>query len=297
MTRISARVACCAFVSFAAVTSGAHAAANPMGLAYKYTTNVALYAKPTGMIITGRCNRYDPAFANVRAKGGEVLAYVIPVSRPDHPVCKADTAFYMNDLGAVPLWPYPSYGQRSNWGNTRMTDMRPGSKWILHVVAYVEKLMREGKVDGVFLDSVGARPWSQLAEYSSWSTTEKNAWTDGNVDLVRRIDAKRRAIRPGFIIVNNNVWDRGDSRGFVGERYVDGIMLEQPKGMSKYHQNYMKRAFGNLGHRRTIVLTNTRAEAVAWSKIPGVTHVGAQPDGSFTYPPTPVVSFKRLDDR
>ncbi len=297
MTRISARVACCAFVLFAAFTSGAHAAANPMGLAYKTTTNVSLYAKPTGLIVAGRCNRYDPAFANVRAKGGEVLAYLVPVARPDHPVCALDTAFYMNNLGAVPLWPYPTYGQRSAWANTRMTDMRPGSKWILHVVAYVEKLMRENKVDGVFLDAVGARTWSSLANWGSWSTAEKNAYTDGAVDLVRRLDAKRRAIRPSFIIVNNSLWDRGDSRGLVGERYVDGVMLEQPKGMSLYHQNYMKHAFSNLGHRRNMVLTNTREEAIAWSKIPGVTHVGAQRDGTFAYPPTPVVSFKALDDR
>ena len=40
----------------------------------------------------------------------------------------------MNNYGAVPLWPYPSYGQRSIWADTNMTDMRPGSKWILCVV-------------------------------------------------------------------------------------------------------------------------------------------------------------------
>jgi hypothetical protein len=299
MTRISARVACCAFVSFAAFASGAHAAANPMGLAYRYTTNVSLYAKPTGLVIAGRCNRYDSAFANVRSKGGEVLAYLVPTARPDHTVCALDTQFYMNNLGAVPLWPYPSYGQRSIYANTRLPDMRAGSKWILHVVAYVEKLMRENKVDGVFLDAVGARPYSSISNWDSWSTTEKNAYTAGIVDLVRRLDAKRRAIRPSFIIVNNGKWDRrdGNTIGFAGERYVDGIMMEQPAAMNAYHLNTIKRTFSNLGHRRTIVLTNTREEAIAWSKVSGVTHVGAQRDGTFAYPPTPVVSFKTLYDR
>jgi len=36
---------------------------NPLGFAYKSVTGVADYGKPTGMVITGRCNRYDPAFA------------------------------------------------------------------------------------------------------------------------------------------------------------------------------------------------------------------------------------------
>ncbi|MGH8178347.1 MAG: hypothetical protein ACREV5_18980 [Steroidobacter sp.] len=292
MFQLALRAGCGLFISFTALVGSAEAA-NPMGVAYKSTTNVALYGKPTGMVVTGRCNRNDAAFAEVRRKGGEVLAYIIPSTRPDHYVCALDEGFFMNDRGAVPLWPYPTYGQRSNRANTRFTDMRPGSRWILHVVAYVERLMREGKVDGVFLDQIGARPWGQLAEYGSWSTAEKNAWTNGNVDLVRRLDAKRRAIRPGFIIVNNNIWDRGGSGGLTGERYVDGIMLEQPQGFSKYHTNYVKKPFSNLGHRRMIVLTNTREEALRWAKIPGVTHVGAQRDSQFAYPPVPVIPFHR----
>ncbi len=74
---------------------------------------------------------------------------------------------------------------------------------------YVEGLMREGKVDGVFLDAVGIRPWASLAEWNSWPQSEKNAFAAGNVDLVRRLDARRRAIKPDFIIVSNNVWEAG----------------------------------------------------------------------------------------
>ena len=94
-----------------------------------------------------------------------------------------------------------------------MTDMRPGSAWIQHVVSYIGKLMREGKVDGVFLDNVGARTWMPLAEWKTWPLKEQNLYTDGQVDLVRRLDALRRQIKPSFIIVNNSVWDRGDTRG------------------------------------------------------------------------------------
>lgn len=277
----------------ATVFAGAAQAANPGGLAFKYTTNVSLYGKPTGLMVAGRCNRYDPAFATMRSKGGEVLAYLNAASRPDNWVCALDNSYYLN--GAVPLWPYPSYGQRSIWPGTHMTDMRPGSKWILYVVSYIENLMRERKVDGVFLDTVGARPWG-ISGWSTWSQTEKNIWTDGCIDLVRRLDAKRRAINPNFILINNNIWDRGDSRGLPGEQYVDGVSIEHPTlWLTQYHRNYVAHNFGNLGHRRVLVIARSADEARAWAGVKGVTHVSSQM--TYPYPTVPPVSFTRLTDR
>jgi hypothetical protein len=287
--------ACSLFVTFAAGT--ASAAPNPMGVAFANTTNVSLYAKPTGLLVTGRCNFNDAAFANARKKGAEVLRYLNAVERPNSPVCSADTQFYMGSLSKVPLWPYPKYGTRVNYPTGKMTDMRPGSKWILHVVSYVEKMMREGKVDGVFLDTVGARPWNKNTNYGSWSTAEKNAWTDGAIDLVRRLDAKRRAINPYFLIINNNVWDRGDARGLAGEKYVDGVMLEHAKASSKWHHKYAAKKFGNLGQRRLLILAYGTAEARAWAKIPGVTHVSDQTTPQYRHPNKPMVPFSYLGDR
>jgi hypothetical protein len=279
------------------VFAGTAQAANPMGLAYSSTTNVSLYGKSTGVMVTGRCNRYNSAFATVRSKGGEVLAYLNPTARPDHYVCALDTGFYMNNLGAVPLWPYPSYGQRFAWSGTNFTDIRPGSKWILWVVSYVEKLMREGKVDGVFLDNVGARPWGQ-SQWNNWPQWEKDAWTDGNIDLVRRLDAKRRAIKPNFLIVNNNNWARGDTRGYAGEKYVDGICLEHPTlWVTAYHKALAGKAYSNLGHRRVIVVARSVDEARAWAGVKGVTHVSSQATGTYGNPPVPPVGFATLNDR
>jgi hypothetical protein len=291
--------ACALFVSFTAGVSTASAAANPLGIAFKSTTNSGLYAKPTGMLITGRCNPYATAFADARRKGAEVLMYLNPMERPNKASCPLDAKFYLNDINDVPLWPYPSYGVRFKYPNSLMTDMRAGSKWILHVVSYVERIMREGKHDGIFLDSIGARPWGALSNYGNWSTTEKNAWTAGNVDLVRRLDAKRRAINPNFLIINNNVWDRGDGNtlGLAGEKYVDGIMLEHPRVGSAWHISYVAKAFGNLGQRRVLVIANTAAEARTWASRKGVTHVSGQTTAQYTYPLTPPVSFSYLGDR
>jgi hypothetical protein len=281
--------------SVAATTANA---ANPTGIAFATETNVPLYAKPTGMLITGRCNRYDSAFMAARSKGAEVLAYLNAANRPDNHVCTMDRGFYMNDYGAVPLWPYPSYGQRSIFANTHMADLRKGSKWSNYVVAYVEKLMRERKVDGVFLDTLGARPWG-ISNWTNWPKWEKDAWTNGAVDLVRRIDAKRRAINPNFIVINNNIWARSDKStlGLAGEKYVDGVVIEHPDGVTAYHKAYVGKTFSNLGHRRVLVVGRTTTDARAWALVKGVTHVSNQATSHYGYPTVPPVGFKALTDR
>ncbi|MET0657634.1 MAG: hypothetical protein ABW110_05685, partial [Steroidobacteraceae bacterium] len=289
-----AYAALCCLLSVAFAVPATTFAANPAGIAFNSSlTNVSLYGKATGLLIAGRCNRYDDVFATARANGAEVLAYLNAVERPDKPVCALDQAFYMNNYGAVPLWPYPTYGQRQQWGGNRMTDIRAGSPWVLWVVEYVSNLMREGKVDGVFLDVVGARPWGAIVQWEGWSDAEKNAWTDGNIDLVRRLDEARRAINPKFIIMNNNVWDRGDTRGLTGEQYVDGVSIEHPQlGGPPWHKNYAQKAFSDLGHRRVLVIARNTADARLWSSVPGVSHVSDQM--YYGYPTLPPVGFDPL---
>jgi hypothetical protein len=288
--------ACPLLLSLAATS--ANAATNPAGIAFSKETNVSLYGKPTGLLITGRCNRYEPEFAAARSKGAEVLAYLNAASRPDAHVCALDKGFYMGNYGAVPLWPYPSYGQRSIFANTRMADIRKGSTWSNYVVSYVEKLMRERKVDGVFLDVMGARPWG-ISNWNNWPKYERDAWTNGTVDLMRRLDAKRRAINPNFLIVNNNIWTRSDGStlGLAAEKYVDGIAIEHPNGVNSYHVAYVKRAFSNLGHRRVLIIGRDASDARAWAVVPGVTHVSSQATSQYAYPTVPPISFKALNDR
>jgi hypothetical protein len=282
---------CSLFLS-ALLAGTANAATNPAGIAFAKQTNVYLYGKPTGLLITGRCNRYATEFATARAKGAEVLAYLNATSRSDSKVCTLDQQFYMNNYGAVPLWKYPSYGQRYIWPGTKMTDLRAGSTWVLWVVSYVEKLMRERKVDGVFLDVIGARPWNQSA-WTTWPQWEKDLWTNGAIDLVRRIDAKRRAINPDFIVMVNNVWTGNGTLGLAGEKYVDGVSIEGHP-YNSYHLNYIKKPFSNLGHKRTLVISS---DAKTWAASGVPTHATAQRPSTYGYPLVPVTSFKPLYDR
>lgn len=289
---------------------------NPMGLAYQSVTGVPNYAQKSGMLITGRNNRYDPAFASARAAGAEILAYVDPIESPSlgHTLGGLDDIFYLV-VGGVPgaaPWPFTANGtfgttlgaNRVNFANTFMTDITAGSAWSNNVVSYVTALMIENKVDGVFLDVNGGRLFSSLAAWGllgstgDWPQNEMNAWTAGCVDLVRRLDVLRRLINPNFIIVNNNTWDTGDSlnNGFLGEPYVDGVDLEHHPSTSSYQQAYAgKTTFSNLGHRRFLVIAQSTADAIAWAQIPGVTDVSDQ--ASYNSPDNPPISFQPVSDR
>ncbi|MGE5827984.1 MAG: hypothetical protein ACM30G_06410 [Micromonosporaceae bacterium] len=275
---------------------------NPLGFAYGSVTGVAQYGHPTGMVITGRCNRYDPAFTAAQANGAEVLAYLDTVERPDSQVCAADTDFYGGDLATTPLWPYPTYGQRSNYQGMHLTDIQVGSAWSDSVVAYVSDLMIEDKVDGVFLDAIGARLWGSLTNWGSWPQVERDKWTQGAVDLVNRLDTVRRQVNPRFIIVTNNVWDDADATVWDGaaqaEAYIDGVCIEHHPYSSQYHKNMAGHAFGNLGHRRVLIIANTTAEATQWATVQGVTHVSDQHGvGGYASVSPPPVGFNRLTDR
>jgi hypothetical protein len=287
-----------AFLGAAATALAASAgppAANPLGLFYDSSfTNFEAYEHPTAMLVAGNCNRDDPRFQRARAAGAEVLAYLNPTSVYDSLPCKRKPSLYGPDRDRVPLWPYPNYGERVSWKHTHMTDMRAGSAWSNHVVDFVEQMMRERKFDGVFLDVVGARVWADTTEWKSWPQAEKDEYTRGNIDLVRRIDEKRRAINPDFIVVNNCLWDRGDPIGFEGEKYVDGVVLEHPE-LNKYHMKYAGRRFGDLGHRRVLVIARSTEDAIAWASVPGVTNV--TDERNYAHPGSPLVPFTALTDR
>jgi hypothetical protein len=282
-----------AFVAFPAKADGPEA--SPLGLFFDNSfTNIEDYYHPGAMLVTGNCNRYDEHFQKAREAGAEVLAYLDPIEVYDHLPCKLNEGFYGGK--DPPLWPYPQYGVRTNWKKSRMTDMRAGSRWEDHVVEYVSGLMRENKVDGVFLDCVGARLWSELAQWKTWDEKEQDAWTEGNVDLVRRLDEKRRQINPKFIIIGNNIWDRGggDRKGWEGEKYVDGVMLEHPP-LNRYHREYAAHTFPNSAHRRVIVTARTEADALGWARVPGVTHVALQT--KYDHPGKPLTPFTARGDR
>jgi hypothetical protein len=282
-------------IVWSAAAMPAPADTNPLGFFYNTTwRHIDEYMHPTAMLVTGRCNRYDTHFAQARAAGAEVLAYLSFVEMPDVAPCTLDTGFYTVNGGRPALWPFPTPGARIDYKNNHMLDIRAGGAWSDAVVAYIEQLMREDKVDGVFLDVHGARLWSHSADWNNeypkhdgsdadnalppspdWTQAERDQWTQGNVDLVRRLDQSRRAINPRFIIVNNNTWAGADPLGATGEQYVDGICLEH-HDITASMVAEAGLPFGNGKHRRVLIIANTDEAVPQWTQVDGVTHISNQ---------------------
>jgi hypothetical protein len=256
-------------------------ATNRLGFFYNNSYNrISEYQNQTSMLVTGRCNRYDAPFTTARQAGAEVLAYVNAVDISPNLNCDLETNLYRlgtNHDQPAPHWPYAERTEyvSSNGTVYPLADLTAGSAWADHVVAYVEALMRENKVDGVFLDVVGARLWSGVSDWPNWSQTEKDAWTLGNIDLVRRLHVLQQQVNPRFIIVNNNTWSRGDSVGDAGEQYVDGICLEH-HAIGSFQTATAAKPFDGGAHRRMLIIANSDADVAAWADVQGVTHVSNQ---------------------
>lgn len=264
---------------------------NPLAFCYTSTAGVEAYVHPSAVIVTGRGNRYDPAFQVAREGGAEVYAYLNVIERPDAATSPLDLAFYLGDVSKVPLWP----GGRINFAGHVLTDMRLGSSWVQHCLDYIEALMVEGKVDGVFLDVVGARLWSTLAAWDTWPQLERDAWTAGNVDFVRQLDERRRAVNDEFKINNNSMWET--PAGVEGRIYVDGICLEHHPSTRTSAIAAAGRQYSPLGHRRVFWITTAlTGEAAAVSAIDGVTHVSTQKSYLAALPPAVAFNDLRLPE-
>lgn len=249
---------------------------NPFTFAFSGTNqpNALLYAQPGGLVVAGRDNRY--AFEAVRQGGGEVLAYLCPVEFPKL-WGELDKSFYTNPT----FWG----SARTNNGNP-VLDLSVNSTWSNWVVAYVENLIKEKRVDGVYLDVVGARLWA-TSGWDTWPVEEQVRWTKGNVDLVRRIDSVRRRLDPSFIVMTNNLWGEKQDLSRAGEQYIDGIAIEH-HAPNAHKQEIAGRPYGGP-NRRVLAIART-GEAGLWVNVPGVTHI-SDDRGSYLISTPPAVPF------
>ena len=253
---------------------------NPLFFTYNSVANVAQYAKPTAVFIAHK-NREDAEFQRARDKSAEVYAYFNVVETPNGRVSQLWEDFYMGSSVSVPRWFSPTGEPRVNYPNTQMLDIRIGSVWVNHAIDYLSKIAASGRWDGLFLDVIGGQLWG--ADFRSWPQAERDEWTAGAVDLVRRL---REAVGD-FIIVNNNTWQKA----LHAEQYVNGICIEHPTATnSAFLQGYANHAYGHK--RRVLVITRSETEAAIWETVPGVTHLGAM-SGYGTASP-PVVEYEDL---
>jgi hypothetical protein len=241
----------------------ASAAANPLTFDYDNSTAITSYARPTGAVVVGR-NFFNPALVDqIQNGGGEVYQYVDVI---DGWFTNWNASGFQAELygGSQQNPDWLMSPRRSNWSNTYLTDMRPGSPWVLHAVDAIAKWFPTTHAKGLFLDVVGERLWT--GAWDSMSATEKSNWTAGNRDFVNRL---RQRLGPNVILVANNTWPSGNTE-------LNGITSEHH---SYSESGYWSTMFGRSDWEkpvRNMVIANSATEARQWANVPGVTHVVAQ---------------------
>lgn len=255
---------------------------NPAYFCYGSVENVEALAGPSAVFVASYANLKDPAFQRAREKGAQVLVYRNLLHVPESQGGDEQREWFMGDVTSVPRWPYPAADgkPRSNWPGAQLIDIRPGSAWLPYMEDQLASLITSDLADGVFCDSHGARVWSSLAAWETWPVAEQTEWALGCVDTARRADAVRRQVNERFTIVHNGNWilpaaHPTCTQALTGERYCDGVCIEHHTTTQPFHVAYAAKPFNELQQRRVIVIANNLNEAVAWSVLPGVTHVAS----------------------
>ena len=251
--------------------------ANPMTFDYGNSSALSAYAKPTGMVVVGRNFADTAAIDRVQAGGGEVLMYVDLVEGPGFNVSGDQADLYG---GARLPAQYTWSPLRYNYSNYPMTDMRPGSAWIQHVVDYMKDWFPTTHAKGLFLDVMGVRLWS--GAWNAMSQSERDAWTAGNYDLIHRL---RAALGPNVILVANNSWPSGNPD-------LNGICIEHH---AYSEASYWSEQTGRADWTkpvRNIAIASSTADASKWAGVKGITHVSAQ--STYMAVASPLLPFSQL---
>lgn len=255
----------------------------PCYFAYNSLEGVEEAAAPGVIIVTGRGNRPDIGFQHARSKGAAVQAYWNPFNVPDVTKDPQELEQWMGGQQNVPRWRFNGTGPiRSNWKNTQLADITPGSAWRKYFTTVSSKLIASKWFDGFFCDTLGAKPWA--AGYDEWPIAEQKLWTECAVDLARELHETRMAINPKFDLVHNNVWNLPPGHpaaaiAKTGDQYCNGVCLEntppdRATGRPQlFHTNYASRVFGVPDRRLLLVVTSNPVYAVQWAMVPGLTHI------------------------
>lgn len=277
--RISATAAIGTVLATFAVPAVASAAANPLTFNYSNSTDILDYAHPTGAVVVGRGFKNPALVDKIQNGGGEVYQYVNVVEAywVDQTASGDQAALYGGAKNNPDFLMKPT---RFNWPELPMTDMRPGSPWVLHAVQHIRTWFPTTHAKGIFLDVIGDRLWTSA--WDSMSSSEQAAWTAGSKDFVARL---RAALGPNVLIVANNIWEKGNPN-------LNGIVIEHHPVSNQARWVTMTGRSDWTKPVRNMVIANSTGEVSGWAKVAGVTHISAQ--SSYGSPADPLLPFSPL---
>lgn len=183
------------------------------------------YAQPTGTAVLDMdlVDEITPRVDRLRSGGAEFLPYVNLVearigTRSDWEERGRlygdgdGTASYGGETDVPSNWWWRDADghRRSQWPDTWMLDIRPGSDFADHAVEWADGFMRRCHCDGLYLDVLGSRLW--VSTWDEMSETERSQWSEGAYDLISRLRARLDPDGDGRpFLVANNTQARADS--------------------------------------------------------------------------------------
>jgi hypothetical protein len=248
---------------------------NPLFKCYVSTAGLKEYAKASAIVVTGRGNRYDPAFQAARAAGAILYQYWMTYECADVLTNPQDHETYYVDGKPPPLWPYrDALGQpRSGWQGTHLLDIRPSSPYFAQITKYARAQIASRLFDGFMLDGMGYRIWGSIAAWDTWPKAEREEWTASMVAIAKAVHEIRVELWPEFEVVHNNVWDNVQAPGSaIGMSYANGCVGENWKH-DPWHMAYVAKTFAEPFKKRVLIISPTQAIADAWKADPNVTHI------------------------
>ena len=214
----------------------------PGALVYGPTAGAQAYAEPGAMVVSGRDNFADPAFADISAAGGHVLVYLDAVV--DNPHGRYHAMLLRRSVCGPRVPPWPG-GPRANDGRW-VNDFRVGGVLQRKLPCVLERMVAENPhMAGFFADDVGSRSWFAGLDWQTFGTGNRRAYRAGAVALSRTF--RRVADRHGLIVLVNGTWTGGSlaargggypDRAVSGNALADGGTVEHHDGQLGYFGAY-----------------------------------------------------------
>lgn len=218
----------------------------PAALVYQNNpgANLTGYRHPGALIVTGRDNYDDPAFAAASAAGAHVLVYVDAIVR--------NTIGHYHDL----LHNTSAYGAATiAWAGLPdanatgpLVDIRPGVFPLSKLEAVLELVVDENPgIAGLFADDLGSRSYFPGIDWDVMSAADQAAYRRGAIQIGRVFRAV--ANRHSLLLIVNGTWNGGAPAtlggGFpvadrIGCSFADGGVMENWSGFDPtYRNNYV----------------------------------------------------------
>lgn len=250
------------------------------------------YAHPGGLVVAGRDNYADPAFAQVSAGGGTVLEYLDTIVWNDWGRYHA-LLFDNSACGpAVPTWG----GYKAN-STGPLADFRQGGTEQAKLRCVLETMVAENPgMGGWFADDLGSRSWFPDLNWATFP--EQQAWRDGAIAIAQTF--RQVADEHHLIFIVNGTWGAG-TLAAAGGGYPD---MNQP-GLSLADGGYVEHHDGEIAYwapygcsaqwasastvtRGTAFMyavTNTAAGQAEFVNSGCYAYVNTQPTSAYDYAP------------